>query len=235
MTQPDHAALSARILASWQDDLIDAGLRPTVLVATREHDNGWCEIDAAPFVDSSTGRPHDFLDAPAQVKQRLWPRGVARLGASAPAAGALVAQHALTVLERYRRQPAWAGCFEQLERERDRLLAVSALQPFGSFARFIRAYRGVFLADLLSLIFCCRWTQPFDETGYRIQLRDDTLHIAPDPFGGTSVPLSIPGRRVPARYYRSDEELQEEVARAAVVELHGVAVGGSGEARGAGR
>ena len=99
ITQADHAALSEIIMSAWRGGNLQVHpRRQIVLVANREHDNGWHEFDRSPTIDTETGHPHYFTKAPDEIKQRAWPCGVARLETSDPEAAALVAQHALTVL-----------------------------------------------------------------------------------------------------------------------------------------
>ena len=78
--------------------------RAPILHAIGEHDNGWAEADAAPSVNPATGNPIDFVSAPLTVRHGVWPRAVQRL-APDPWAAALVAQHAITVYERYASDP----------------------------------------------------------------------------------------------------------------------------------
>src|SRR5262245_59328697 len=124
ITQPDHAALAGRIMGRWQR-LYEAERRGAILHAVEEHDNGWREADEAPTVDEATGRVHDFISAPAAVRQGVWPRGIARIAAE-PWAAALVAQHAVTVYDRYREDPAWQDFFRDIESTRDALVARTA-------------------------------------------------------------------------------------------------------------
>src|SRR5690242_12485414 len=105
ITQPDHARLAAEIVAAMRTEPALTGAnREVVLVATREHDNGWREVDAQPTITGS-GRPCDFIEGPAPIKHALWPRGIARAALVNARAGALVAEHALTVYA-YRRSEA---------------------------------------------------------------------------------------------------------------------------------
>ena len=223
ITQPEHAALSGRIMTAWQaDGLPHRPTRATILLATREHDNGWREIDATPSVNPTTGRPHDFLNAPGRVKRGIWPRGVARLEPDDPQAAALVAHHALRVLERHG-STAWRTFFAGMEAERDRLLAGSA---YGDrLDALADDYRLVFLGDLLSLIFCCGWRKTFTREGYGVVLEGRSLAVHPDPFAGQTVRLEARARRVPDRRYHSDADLATELDRAPVALLAGVATG----------
>src|SRR5688572_14910638 len=96
------------MMAAWcADGFPAAPRRDVVLHAIREHDNGWREEDVAPLLDVTTGRPLDFVNVPDAIRWRLWPRGIEALGAR-PYEAALVAQHAITIHEAHRANPAWA-------------------------------------------------------------------------------------------------------------------------------
>src|SRR5919204_4119302 len=150
ITQPDHAALSARIIRRWiADGFPTSPRRDVILLAVEQHDNGWQEIDDAPLVDPATGRLLDFMNAPDATRQGIWPRGVERLSHT-PYAAALVAQHALHVYDHYRPRRDWAPFFAEMETLRNRhLLAAAPLTMDdlrGDYA-FVR------LGDLISLAF----------------------------------------------------------------------------------
>jgi hypothetical protein len=238
ITQPDHAALSGRLMRAWQRDRFTVHpLRASILAATYEHDNGWIEEDARPTVDPTTSRPYDFMTAPDEVRQRIWPRAVLRVIDTHPEVGALIAQHALTVYARYAANPTWQDFFSTLRRLRDGALTRSALaQPAdhggnptrGSEATFQalrEAYRFVYLGDLLSLMFCNGWIEPEFAEGYRVALRGDMLEISPDPFGGDVVPIEVTARAIPDRPYDSDDDLRGALERGREIALSGRAVG----------
>ena len=66
--------------------------------------------------------------------------------------------------------------------ERDRILGNGA---YDNDLGALRAdYRFVFLGDLISLVFCCEWSDVFRYEGYTIARRGSTLQVAPDPFAG---------------------------------------------------
>lgn len=57
ITQPDHAALSARIMRHWHPDHFpDRPRKPSILHAIEDHDAGWAEIDDTLVVDDATCR-----------------------------------------------------------------------------------------------------------------------------------------------------------------------------------
>ncbi len=227
ITQPDHAALSAELMAAWATDGLPArSSRATILLATREHDNGWKEVDDRPGVDGN-GRPFEFTNAPIAVRQPIWPRGIARLASRSPLAAALVAEHALTVYGRYRGDPLWSRFFAEIAVLRDTLLHQIGALDGAERQAFESDYRFVFLGDLLSLVFCNRWRGTFDARGYRFWLDGDALRIWPDPFGGKPIPFGVPARRIANRRYESDEDLRETLAGTPVVSLAGTAAAAS--------
>ncbi len=223
IAQPDHAALSAELMEAWQGDgLPTRPSRPVILFATREHDNGWKEPDRVPGL-AANRRPYDFTNAPMEVRQAIWPRGVARVAERSPLAGALVAEHALTVYDRYRGDPLWQAFFEELARVRDTLLHRAGALDGTERDAFEADYRFVYLGDLLSLVFCNRWHGAHEAHGYRVWMDGDELAVWPDPFGGRSIPIAVPARRILDRAYRSDEDLQAAIGEAEAITVRGTA------------
>jgi hypothetical protein len=203
---------------------LETARRDVVLMATREHDNGWREVDALPTI-TEAGRPCDFIEGPAPVKHEIWPRGIARAALADPRAGALVAEHALTVYAYRRHEPEWLPFFTSISALRDSLLREAGVVDEAALRAFAAEYRCVRLGDSFSLQFCNGWTEPQDTLGYRGVLRGTTLLISPDPFAGAAVPLRIIGRRVEARVYRDDLDLREALRASAPEVLAGDARG----------
>jgi hypothetical protein len=224
ITQPDHARLARDIVAAIRTEpaLADAG-RETVLFATLEHDNGWLEVDAEPTIDPATGRPCDFINGPAHVKHELWPRGIRRIARTNPRAGALVAEHALTVYHYRAAEPEWRPFFGPITALRDDLLRQVGAAEGPPREAFDRAYRVVRLGDVFSLQFCNGWTEPHETFGYKATLAANRLLITPDPFAGASVPLRVMARRIPARRYASDADLRAAMAESVPEFLEGAA------------
>jgi hypothetical protein len=218
ITQPDHAALARRIMERW-DALREEVRRESILLAIGEHDNGWREPDAAPSIDSATGRVYDFINAPAAVRQSVWPRGVARLSHD-PWAAALVAQHALTVYERYRTDETWSAFFREMADTRDGFLANT---PDG-LPQLTNDYDYVRIGDLISLIFCNEWEeQSYKHWTFR---RDgDRVIVTPDPFDGRAIPIEITAIELANRPFVSNADLQAALHAAARTTLRGVCRG----------
>jgi hypothetical protein len=222
VTQPDHAALAGTIMAHWcADGLPESPRRDEILLATRAHDDGWYGPDDKPIVDPETGRVLDFVRAPADLRQALWSRGVARLSAT-PYAAALVAEHALQVYHSSRDVAGWTEFFAQMRALRDDRLSESA---GADAADLSHDYAFLRMGDLLSLMFCGRWLQPQDQDGYALQLQGDRLVVAPDPFEGQEVPLSVTARVFPNHPFPRAADAWGAFERAEVVTLTGVALG----------
>lgn len=222
IAQTAHAALAGAIMARWQlGGLPDHPRRDAILLATDRHDDGWREEDAVMHV-GERGEPLDFVAVPPNVKQRIWPRGARRVAATSAYAGALVAQHALTVHASLRPDTAWRGFFAEMEAVRDALLGGGSPADADALAA---DYPFVRTGDLLSLIFCNGWTAPASGAGCAAILRGDTLEISPDPFGGRRLPMHVEARCLPARAYPSAAALREAYEGAPVRLLAGEAAG----------
>jgi hypothetical protein len=222
ITQPDHAALAAQVMAAWRrNDLPTSPRRDTILLATREHDNGWIEEDRSPIVDPATGQLLDFIDAPEPVRQRIWPRGVERLEAE-PYASALVAAHALNVSARHRQFPSWDPFFEQMERMLEdalRRAAPATLDDLRHDYFFVR------MGDLISLAFCNEWRELRRLGDYALRVEGNRVMIAPDPFEGAAIGLNIPARQLPNRRYSSPADADAAFATGTPVTIAGTASG----------
>ena len=222
--QADHAALAGRLMRAWRrEGLPDHPRRAAVLHAVDEHDNGWRELDETPILDPATRGIADFITAPAELRQSVWPRGVARLGID-PWAAALVAEHACQIYARYRRDPGWSSFFETMARLRDEHTARAG----GALDELSRDYLFLRVGDLISLAFCNRWTTP-EETGAWTTWSDgaDDVVVSPDPFEGATVSIEVPGRALPNRPFTGKADLDECWRTAPAIMLRGRARGRS--------
>ena len=219
ITQPDHAHLARRMMEHCVP-LVGHARRHTILHAVGEHDCGWEEEDAAPMVNPETGAVFDFISAPVAVRQAVWPRAVARL-ANEPWSAALVAQHALTVYERFRPEPAWSRFFAELSATRDALVRATGLP----LDQLLADYVFVRLGDLLSLAFCTRATGELSVGDWTVELSASRVVVSPDAFGAATVPFEIVAREIPRLLFRSDTELHEALRAAKTTVLRGEAAG----------
>jgi hypothetical protein len=224
ITQPDHAALAARMMRDWRGDgLPDSPRRDVILLAIERHDHGWRSLDAAPLVADESGEILDFISAPDDVKRRVWPEAVAQLEA-APYAAALVAQHAVHIYRRYRSDSGWLSFFEEMEALRNRHLLQAQLQP-----KHLEAdYAFLRIGDLMSLTFCNAWTDvQKDDFGsnYSFRLEGNRLTVTPDPFEGREIPFEITARPLTQACFTSSSEAHAALAAAPSVVLNGMAIG----------
>ena len=192
--------------------------RDAILHAIGEHDNGWWEEDSAPTVNPATSRAFDFVNAPVSVRHAVWPRGVARL-ADDPWAAALVAQHAITVYDRFRSEAEWDPFFNGMAAMRDEMLRASGMP----IEMLEGDYPFVRLADLISLTFCTGWTDEQRFAQWTVQRLGSRILVTPDAFGGATIPFTIEAREIPNQAYQSDRELRDAVDRADRITLRGEA------------
>ncbi|MQA31532.1 MAG: DUF3891 family protein [Luteitalea sp.] len=223
IAQPDHAHL-ARTIMEHCVTLADRPRRNLILHAIAEHDNGWAEVDAAPTVDPDTGTVADFVSAPIGVRHAVWPRGVARL-ADDPWAAALVAQHALTVYDRFRPEAEWTPFFAGMEAARDAMLRASNL-PLDDL---VADYVFVRLGDLISLTFCTGSTDVQRFGDWTVQLSGTRVVVAPDAFGGVRIPIATGARTIRNQLFRSDAQLRDALREANMVTLRGEVAGAPNE------
>jgi hypothetical protein len=216
ITQPDHAALAGAIM-QHSVALADHPRRSSILLAVTEHDNGWTEPDAAPLIDPTNAIPFDFISAPIDLRQGVWPRGVARL-AYDPWAAALVAQHAIVIFHRYRNDPAWTPFFVEMETLRRGMVETSGLL----MPELLADYWFLGLGDLISLTFCNGWTDAQQFDPWSVRLSGSQVSVWPDPFDGSPIPIAIEAREIPRRAFRSDAELRAELATAGITAVQGV-------------
>src|SRR5262245_13618806 len=142
ISQPQHAALAARIMRHWRPEHFpESPRKASILHAIEEHDTGWAEIDEALVVDEATGQLLDFITIPDALKRETSLRGIDRL-ASDPYAAALVAQHRLHVYRRHAEHSEWSAFFTRVTAARDAYLRTAGTVPLHELLRdynFVRA------------------------------------------------------------------------------------------------
>lgn len=100
ITQIAHAWMAGELAAVWgNDDFAAPEPLEAILLATRLHDIGWLDWDAAPRLDE-LGQPVDFLDLTLDETILIWRHGVRHVRMLNPYAALLVSMHATTVYRR---------------------------------------------------------------------------------------------------------------------------------------
>jgi hypothetical protein len=220
ITQPDHAHLAARVM-SEAVGLNDHPRRTSILIAVAEHDAGWAVEDASPRVDPSLGVVLDFIHIADDVRQGVWPRSIAMLTERDRWSAALVAQHAITVYAHMRQSGQWGDFFTTIAELRDELL----LDTGGRLEDLESDYAYVRLGDLISLCFCTGSDRLSQFGEWTVTRRENGVHVTPDPFGEVRIPVSVSAMEIPAKKYRSDDELRDVLSCPRIVTLHGVVEG----------
>ena len=212
-TQTDHAALAAELLSLWRiDSLPENPRRGELLLAAREHDNGWQEADSAP-ARRDDGRPHDFLSIPGDWRRQIWQRGVRRHGEQRPWVSLLIVEHALNLHRRHLDAEPWRALMTEWRELREQLLETAG----GDERALTEDYRLLDAVDTLSLAVCAGWGEPGEHAGvrYHVRLSEDRAEMLLDPFplaGATTFPLRR--RSIEDRAYARDVELGVELASA---------------------
>lgn len=217
ITQPDHAALSARIMRHWHSDHFpDSARKVSILHAIEEHDAGWAEIDETLVVDDATGQLVDFIGVSDALKRETSWRGIERL-VQDPYAAALVAQHRLHVYSRYVEHPEWQTFFADVTTARDANLRAAGA---GSLEDLLGDYRYVRLGDLASLVFCNNWPRA-EEYGYTMALEGTSLVVTPDALHGQTIAIEIEAREIVEHSFASAADARRVIAGAPSAKITG--------------
>ena len=220
LTQPDHARLAAELLSRWALDAFPAHpRRDAILLAAREHDNGWRELDDDVVFDAADGQALDFVAAPAAVKQAVWPRAVDRLAETSAYAAALVARHAVFVYDNVRGHAGWIDFFRRMDARVDVLRERAGVDA----ADLESDYRFLAVADLLSLSFCSAWREPHTRFDVTVRTVSAVLHVTPAVLGADPIPVRIRARRIAARPYASAADVRAALEDAPPLLLSGEA------------
>jgi hypothetical protein len=96
VTHPEHARLAGELARRWGNERFQApapAAAAALVIAAAHHDDGWDELDRVPAFNSEQGRPAHFLELPLEQTVGPYGRGVERVYAHDPHAGALVSMH----------------------------------------------------------------------------------------------------------------------------------------------
>jgi len=169
ISQPAHAWLSGKLAAAWGNEIF---AKPSpfeaVILATRLHDIGWLDWDAAPRLGED-GEPVNFIDTNLAETFPIWRQAVQRMSLLDPYAALLVSKHASTIYRRRRerdvdppkqRTELQASLAEHKtiqETLRAQLADHPVYGPAVEPDRLKAAYRWLRACDLLSLALCTEY------------------------------------------------------------------------------
>ena len=210
ITQNDHAHFASELLALWRaGGLPRHPRRDQILIAAREHDNGWREPDSAPHCDPETGQPYNFRTIPEDLRRELWRRGARRFRDRDPWVAALIVQHALHLHREQAADSGWRELFDEWRRRREKLLD----QCDAGTEELELDYAWVELSDTLSLGLCERWRRSFGRPGLQVRIDRDVVRLEPLSLAGATT-FRLPCRWIPERRYSGDSDLAVELASA---------------------
>lgn len=211
ITQSDHAALAARLFSLWRRDGIPQHpRRKELLLAIREHDNGWREEDAALRLNPESGFPYSFSNLPSDARLDVWKRGVHRLKDEYPYATQLIARHAEVIHTEHWSEPGWMEFGDELVDLEDHLRDKTGLPT----SLIEEDYGFLGLGDTLSLGACGALSSAEEVfQGYRHSLDFGRIRLDPFPLAGATT-LEVPFRLVPREPFSSPADLAQALASA---------------------
>ncbi len=192
--QQDHAAFAAFLLEHWAGhNFAHDPEREAILLATREHDNGWRVWDAAPRLDEATGLPVNLTHVTPEESLAIWRRGTATFLESDPFVALLITHHGYSIHEiAHKRQPEWKDFFTEFAQLRAELRTRLGLEH----PQVERAYSYLRMADWFSLMYCLHHDlgaeRPEQYGGYQFRRVAEELQFKPYPFDTRRLEYRLP-------------------------------------------
>ena len=92
ISQPAHAALSARLAAALKPEVFGV-LPPEVIDAIARHDAGWADHDLTALEWAAEQQPRSFLAYPVERAVQAWRKSIRETETCSPLAGILTSRH----------------------------------------------------------------------------------------------------------------------------------------------
>ncbi|WP_174727842.1 DUF3891 family protein [Mesobacillus harenae] len=100
VTQHDHANVSGEVAEYWnEEDFPGLHRKNEVVLAVRQHDRGWINLDASPLWNSHDRKPYSFMDYPLEPKISSYKKGIDEVVEISGYAGLLCSLHYASFLE----------------------------------------------------------------------------------------------------------------------------------------
>ena len=235
--QPEHARLSGLLAEHWgAGDFVRPEPWEDVLLATYEHDGGWEEWERNPTLNSE-GAPSHFTETPLEVNFEIFRRAVRKIYTQGhPYAAGLISRHAANVYSGILRGWVRPVTVHEQGQLRDYVVEQEAYQKkicdeIGSargetgnvsMKTISRNGKFVTMMDTISLVLCNGWNHrnrlqevPFglsEVDGFSeiaLDLVDPlNLQVAPWPFLVDPLEVTIYGRRLSQKEFKSISDLQ---------------------------
>lgn len=220
--QEDHAAFAAFMLERWSDHgFRHDPQREAIITATREHDNGWHDFDAAPRINPKTKLPVDFKNINDEETYAIWVGGSQKFIEQDPYVALLITHHAYSIHEHaHNRAGIWKEFFVTLAKQRGGLrdqlgLTHNDVEHGYSFLRMM---------DWFSLMFCSTRTlghiRPALYAGYKLKRDEDAFLFRPYPFAERELHYRMPVYRLNPKGYNTTEEAQQDLQEPTMWDIH---------------
>jgi hypothetical protein len=227
--QIEHARLAGELARVWGDERSGLfALFPKLVWGVSHHDDGWSAWDAAPRLHPKTGFPRSFLEMRMRDSTAIWTRSIAVCSAD-PLAAVAVSRHFCHLAGQVRDSGrADADDLESIDRflheqsvvqlglaDEARATGAGAEANGNLEKSFDLGCRTVQFFDRVSLWLCCaprqqpeQFAAPLGETVRLIPNNPAQIAVEPYPLCVDSLLLETPARRIAARRYANDAELQ---------------------------
>jgi len=219
--QEDHAALAAFFLEHWSDhNFAHDPEREQIILATREHDNGWVAYDAKPRLDETTRLPVDFMHVTPDETYAVWKRAAAKYLESDPFVALLITHHGYSLHEQeHKRNPAWKAFFTEFAQLRAELRnRLTLTQPDVE-----RAYSYLRMMDWFSLAYCLHYDlgreKPEQYAGYNFRRTGNEFLFRPYPFDAKGLRYELPVYPMRPEGYETERELAAAFKKPQVQEV----------------
>lgn len=225
--QPDHAAFAAFLLEHWSSHTFAHDeQREQIILATREHDNGWAAFEADPRIDPGTRLPVDFMGITPEESLEIWRRATARFLPDNPFVALLITHHAYSIHEiTHKREAAWKDFFTEFARQRADLRNELGVDH----PHVERAYSFLRMADWFSLAYCrdSRLGAEKPETygGYMVRRDGGEFQFKPYPFDGRELHYQLPAYRLRSEGYADVADLLADLETPSTVAVTLVPMG----------
>jgi hypothetical protein len=190
--QHDHGLAAGEIARHWGREPRPS---PSTVYAVAQHDLGWRKLDEDVLWNEEAGRPHDFMDYPAEPKVRAFADALDLLEERDQYAACLCSMHYATLMQGSEKE-AEVRFREAEVRRQQRLRKDMTDESVEGLERDLRFLK---LCDGLSLFVCLNepgreasYPAPypeglvFDGEEYLPDWADErTLRVRPDPFAGS--------------------------------------------------
>lgn len=151
--QNDHANIAAEIAKNCKKDYFcDENRTEEVLLAIKEHDRGWIDLDSSPVWNDKSEKPYSFIDYPLPLKISFYKKGLDEVEIMSKYACLLCSLHYTSFIQDPS-EPAVRDFWEE-EKQRQKQLK-NDLQKSGKTEEILMYHLDLLkFGDYLSLYIC---------------------------------------------------------------------------------